>query len=84
MTKWNDTNEAAKFVATADSRHTDEEIMKAIAFFARDKREAEDFWNGDFNRRCDYLSIWEHATNNGMRDGDKMFWGDFSLNDVCG
>jgi len=84
MTAWTETNEAAAFIATADSRGTDERIMKAIAFFAGDLAEAEAFWNGDFSGKCDYLCIWENATNNGALDGYEMFWGDAgSLNAVC-
>lgn len=85
MTIWTETNEAAAFIATADSRGTDERIMKAIAFFAHDLAEAEAFWNGDFAGKCDYCSIWEHATNNGLLDGYEMFWGDAgNINAICG
>jgi hypothetical protein len=77
MSKWNETNEARDFIATADSRKTDGRI--------NDLTDAEAFWNGDFSRKCDYLSIWEHATNNGLLDGYEMFWGAAgNLNSVCG
>ena len=85
MTAWTETAEAAAFIATADSRETDQNIMKAIAFFASSLAEAEAFWNGVFGGKCDYLCIWEHATNNGMLDGYEMLWGDAgNLNAICG
>ncbi len=85
MANWNETDEAAAFIASGDSRETDPRIMQAIAFFARDIKEAEAFWNGDFSGKCDYSAIWEHATNNGMLDGYEMFWGTAgNLNAVCG
>jgi hypothetical protein len=83
MTAWTETDEAAAFIATADSRGTDKRIMQAIAFFAENAIEAEAFWNGDFAGKCDYLSIWENVTNNGFLDGYQMFWGDAgSLNSL--
>jgi hypothetical protein len=36
MTNFRDTDEAATFIATAASRETSIEVMRAIAFFARD------------------------------------------------
>lgn len=85
MTAWTETDEAAAFIATADSRGTDERIMQAIAFFAQNTAEAEAFWNGDFAGKCDYLCIWENATNNGALDGYEMFWrAAGNLNAICG
>ena len=75
MTKFRKNTAAAEFIATAASRETSTEVMEAIVFFARDEKEAEDFWNGDFAGRVDYLSIWEHATNNGQLDVN-LCWGD--------
>lgn len=79
MTNWTDTDQAAKFIATGDSRETSPEIMKAIAFFARDKAEAEAIWNGDSG---DLLSIWENTTGNGREDDTVLMWGDRTLAQV--
>ncbi|MDD2878448.1 MAG: hypothetical protein PHZ23_14615 [Acidiphilium sp.] len=85
MTKFNETNAGLVFIASGDSRETSQEIMEAIAFFARDEAEAEAFWNGDFDGKVDYLSIWEFATKNGLLDGYEMFWGQGgNLNRICG
>jgi hypothetical protein len=71
-----DTDEAAAFIATADSRETSPEIMQAIAFFARDISEADDLWNGDgFGRICNLSHLWEHVTNNGRLDPSEFCWG---------
>lgn len=75
MTHFADTDAGEQFIASAASRETSREVMEALAFFARDAQEAEDFWNGDFRGRVDLLSIWENATNNGSRDAD-LSWGD--------
>lgn len=74
MPNFCDTDDAAEFIASAASRETSTEVMEAIAFFARDAKEADDIWNGDFLGAVDLLSIWEHATNNGQRDVD-LSWG---------
>jgi len=85
MTIWYETDEAAAFIASGDSRETDKRIMAACAFFARSAAEAEANWQGDFAGRCDMVGIWEYATNNGMLDGYLMQWGDAgNLNDVAG
>jgi hypothetical protein len=85
MARWNETDEAAAFIASRDSLETDVRIMQAIAFFAHSVAEAEAFWDGDFSGKCDYSAIWEHATNNGMLNGYEMFWGSAgNLNAVCG
>lgn len=85
MTRFNETVEGKSFIATGDSRETSREIMEALAFFAQDAAEAEAFWNGDFGDKIDYVSIWEHATNNGALDGYEMFWGaGGNLNRICG
>ena len=76
MTKWNETQEAADFIATADSRETSREIMEAIAFFSRDAREAVALWEGDgFERVCHPSDLWERVTANGLRDADEFVWG---------
>lgn len=70
-----ETDAGAAFIASGPSRETSTEVMEAIAFFARNEQEAEDFWNGDCAGRVDFLSIWEKATSNGARDAD-LTWGD--------
>ncbi len=93
MTAWTETDEAAAFIATADSRQTDKHIMEAISFHAANLAEAEAIWAGDFpsagivgNVRENWLlTIWDTATNNGSLDGYEMFWGDAgNLNEICG
>lgn len=75
MTKFHETAEAAAFIATADTRETSTEVMRAIAFFAESAVEAEMVWNGDMTGICNPSDIWEHATNNGLIQGDTLFWG---------
>lgn len=76
MTKFNETPEAADFIATADSRETSKEIMKAIAFFARNIDEAEMLWSGDgFGAICHPSDLLEHITCNGLRDASEFYWG---------
>jgi hypothetical protein len=82
MTHFADTDAGAKFIASGASRETSSEIMEAIAFFARDENEAEDFWNGGFDGRVDFLSIWEKATGSGNLDAAHLAWGDQSLAQV--
>lgn len=75
MTNFCDTDDAATFIATADSRETSVDVMRAIAFFARDLTEAEAIWNGDaIDIVCTMHDIWEHATSNGANDVD-LCWG---------
>jgi hypothetical protein len=76
MTKFNETSEAADFIATADSRETSREIMEAIAFFARDAAEADALWNGDgFGTTFTEVEFWEHVTGNGARSSLEFYWG---------
>jgi hypothetical protein len=76
MTDFRDTNTAAEFIASGDSRETSPEIMQAIAFFARNAAEAEALWNGDgFGVVCHPIDLWEHVTKNGMRDPSEFCWG---------
>jgi hypothetical protein len=74
MTNFRDTDEAATFIATAASRETSIEVMRAIAFFARDLSEAEAIWDGDAID-CTMQDIWENATSNGAKNVD-LCWGD--------
>lgn len=80
MTHYRDTAAAAAFVASAGSRETSPEVMKAIAFFARDAAEAEALWQGDgIDRIAGATDLWEHATGNGRLDGGDLFWGGRTL-----
>lgn len=76
MTQFHNTDAAAQFIASADSRSTSREIMEAIVWFARDLDEAEALWDGDGLGVVANLSdIVERVTNNGMYDADGFFWG---------
>lgn len=76
MTKWNETQEADEFIASADSRETSLEIMQAIAFFAHDQKEAVALWNGDgFGTVCHVSDLWERVTGNGARNATDYQWG---------
>jgi hypothetical protein len=79
MTNFSDTDAGAEFIASGASRETSPEIMEAIAFFARNGKEADEFWNGDFDGRVDLLSFWENATGNGSREDTDLIWGERSL-----
>lgn len=85
MSKWNETAEAAAFVASANNRNTSVQIMLAIAFFARNIGEAEMLWNGDgIGAIASISDIWEHATGNGLIDDAGLYWGDRPLaNIIC-
>jgi hypothetical protein len=63
-----------RFVKTAASRETSPEIMEAIAYFARDLREAESLWNGDGLGVLAW-DIWERVTGNGKRWEGDYVWG---------
>jgi len=83
MTNFYDTDAADAFIATADSRETSREIMIAIAFFARNEREAVSLWEGDGIGVFAHLTdIWEHATGNGRISDKEIFWGGRSLANV--
>ncbi len=80
MTKFNETEAGAAFIASGDSRETSPEIMRAIAFFARDEKEAVALWEGDgFGRVANLSDIWEHATGNGRIDDNDLMWGGRTL-----
>ena len=80
MTKFLDTDAAANFIASADSRETSPEVMRAIAFFARTADEAEAIWSGLAHETvCHLADIWEHATGNGRLDDSDLFWGGRTL-----
>ena len=79
MEKFRETAEAAAFIASGNRRKTSPEIMRAIAFFARDCAEAEAIWHGDaIGSACTLSDIWEHATSNGAKSID-LAWGEQSL-----
>lgn len=85
MTAFRETDAAAEFIASADSRETSREVMQAIAFFARDAAEAEALWNGDgFGQFANLSGIWEHATGNGRISDEDLFWGGRTLRAVMG
>lgn len=74
--RFSQTKEAETFVASGPSRETSPEIMEAIVFFARSEAEAEALWEGDgFGRVCHPTDLWEHVTNNGLRDPEEFVWG---------
>jgi len=75
MTQFCNTPEGEAFVGTADSRETSVEIMRAIAFFARDLTEAEVIWADGFGAACSPTDIWEHVTRNGLNDSAEYCWG---------
>ena len=70
-----ESDEGLAFIATADSRQTSVEIMRAIAFMARNSKEAEAMWEGDLLGDTGLLALWEHATSNGLRDASELYWG---------
>jgi len=83
MTHFSETEAAAEFIASADSRCTSRQVMEAIAFFARDTQEAERLWSGDGIGEIANLSdIWEHATGNGRLDDADLYWGDRTLAEI--
>ena len=83
MTNFRDTDEAAAFIATGASRETSHEVMRAIAFFARDLDEAEALWNGDaINHVATIGDVWENATGNGRIDDAELMWGGRSLAEI--
>jgi len=80
MTKFYKTEAADEFVASASSRETSTEVMEAIAFFARNKTEAEKLWEGTGLGEVANLSdVWERATGNGRVDDKNLFWGGRTL-----
>jgi hypothetical protein len=80
MTVFRNTDAAIAFIAAAGSRETSQEIMEAIAFFARDADEAEAVWQGEgLGRVCTLSDVWENATGNGRVDDGSLFWGGRAL-----
>lgn len=80
MVDFADSESGMIFIATGDSRRTSDEIMRAIAFFARDESEAVALWDGDaIDRVATLRDIWEHATKNGLISDESLFWGDRTL-----
>lgn len=75
MPRFAESAEGTEFVASGASRETSAEIMRAIAFFARDRKEAESIWAGDMLGACDLLAIWEYATGNGLNSAESYVWG---------
>lgn len=80
MTAFRHTDAAEAFIATGGSRETSVEVMRAIAFFARDAADAEALWEGDgIGRVASVSDIFENATNNGSIDAEDLFWGGRTL-----
>jgi len=76
MAKFNETDAGLAFIATGASCETSPEIMRAIAFFARDEAEAVAIWEGTvIGTACTMLDIWEHATKNGTHESEEFCWG---------
>lgn len=71
-----DTPEGLAFVESGPSRETSDEIMAAIAYFARSIEEAEALWSGDgFGTVCTVSDLWERVTGNGRFDTTEFCWG---------
>ena len=76
MMRWRDTPEADAFVASADSRETSPEILRAIAWFADSLDEANACWEDpDRSGVATVLDIWERVTGNGRRPAEDYCWG---------
>ena len=85
MTLFRDTDAAAAFIATASSRETSPEVMKAFAFLARTEAEAEALWEGDgFGTVCNLSDVVEIATGNGRIDAANLVWGGDTLAKIVG
>ena len=55
--------------------------MRAIAFFARSRGEAEALWEGrGFGELCTFADFWERVTNSGRRNSAEFLWGDAGPN----
>jgi len=77
------TEAGAAFISTAARRETSEEIMEAIAFFARNEDEAVAIWQGDgLGRIADLIGVWERATGNGRIDDKDLTWGGRKLLEI--
>ena len=80
MTKFHETDAGAAFIATASSRETSPEVMKAFAFLARTEAEAVALWEGDgFGTVCQFSDVVEIATGNGRIDTADLYWGGMDL-----
>ena len=74
--KFCETDEGRAFINSADDRETSPEIMEAIAFFAKNTREAEALWNGEgLGEIATLMDIWERVTGNGFRESGDYVWG---------
>lgn len=71
--QFKNTAEAAAFIATADSRETSVEIMRAIAQIARSAEEAKNIW--EFAGDRELVAIIEIVTGNGREDATDFCWG---------
>ena len=71
------TAEAADFMATAASRETSPQIMRAIVAFSRNLADAEYIWEnglGNFDGESAQAFI-NTATEDGRIDAADLFWG---------
>ena len=68
---------AEDFVATADSRETSREIMRAIAAFAKDTAEAVTIWEEGLTNWDDEskLAFIHTVTSDGLDAADSFVWG---------
>ena len=90
MTLFRDTDAAAEFIATADSRNTSPEVMRAIAHYAYNAAEAVALWDG--SRRVPTGRSWgwgpgihriaRYATDNGRLHSASLHWGDRTLDQI--
>lgn len=77
MTTFANTDAAAEFIATANSRETSKTVMEAITQFAADAAEAETIWENGLNSFDDQSAkaFIDTATRDGTIDLDDLCWG---------
>ena len=80
MAKFHETDAAAAFIATASSRETSPEVMRAFTFIAVDADEAVSLWKGNgFGTVCNLSDVVEIATSNGRINTFDLFWAGMDL-----
>ena len=83
MTPFYQTSAGAAFIATAASRETSPEVMKAIAYVSANTEQGDALWNGDgFGIVCNLSYVVEIATDFGRIDAADLRWGDHTLEEV--
>ena len=85
MTLFRDTDAAAEFIATADSRNTSPEVMKAIAYFANTPEIAVTIWDSGgcmfgWGYLIDHIII--KATDDDRIHPADLHWGDRTLDQI--